>query len=126
MPASSAKEPLPTRDSPLRNCRRVQRGISISSWHSEFALASAGSSRFALNPCGGAICRPGGRLHAPVEVVRVGSREMDSSVRFDEHWPKPRQVTGRIVQGLASHDPWVMACETLNYRSEEHTSELQS
>src|SRR5881396_1756274 len=34
------------------------------------------------------------------------SREMDSSVRFDEHWPKPRQVTGR--------------------RSEEHTSELQS
>src|SRR2546429_6367572 len=64
---------------------------------------------------------------------------MNSFVRLEECWPKPHEVTWRIIQRLASHDPRIFRpvvyqsqldifgfAGIIAARSEEHTSELQS
>ena len=47
-------------------------------------------------------------LPCPSSDCCISPGKMDSSVRLNERRPKPREVTGTIVQRLARHDPRIL------------------
>ena len=50
---------------------------------------------------------PRGRLHAPVQVVRVRADEVNPAVRLDQCRPELRQLAGPVARALARRRPGV-------------------